>query len=186
MSISICDILNDAQTAQTCGLCSGTPSNCGNIDPAVCLVSNSANADMQLFAIRYSPTGALDPTTTKASEQALMYKKAQNNLLLKAAYPAAEDVDIKWYDFHKCGLNRSDALTMGMSPVWPIGGKKLYGDIWKVENHNDEPAPIPLLFDYIMNPDLVILMFILIIVIFVGYILIAYRKKIYNYITTDN
>ncbi len=185
MSSDICDIVSDAQKAQTCGLCNGTPNNCGELDPSICLLPQNANLDMHLFAARYSPTGALDQEITTKIEQAYMNTKAQNLLLLKSAYPNVTDLDVNWLEIERCGINRMDAYEMGLSPSWPIGGKALLGRVWNPDNHNGNQAPIPLIVDYFMNPDIFILLVVLIFVVLILVGLKKYGKSAYNYFTAE-
>jgi hypothetical protein len=185
MSSDICNIVSDLQKAQSCGLCDGTPNNCGELDPSVCLIPQNANLDMHLFATRYSPTGALDQSITTKTEQAYMGTKAQNLLLLKSAYPNVTELDINWPEMERCGIARMDAYGLGMSPAWPIGGKTLLGKIWNPDNHNGNQAPIPLFVDYFMNPDMFILIIVLIFVVLILVGVKKYGPSIYHYLTSE-
>ena len=171
--MSTCSIVSDLQSAVSCGLCSGSPVNCGSLDPALCLIPDSANNDMRLFAVRYSPTGALDSLSTNKIEENIMNKIAQNQKLINAAYPGAEQ--ITWPAMQRCGLKRDDALNLGFSPNWPFMGTTYMGKIWNVEKRG-KAAPVPLVFDYFCSPDIFILICILIIVIGVLYYLIRRRS----------
>jgi hypothetical protein len=173
--MSTCSIISDLKNATTCGLCSGTPVNCGSLDPSLCLISDTANNDMRLFAVRYSPKGALDSLSTTKIEQNIMSKMAKNQALLEVAYPGAKT--ITWPEIQRCGYTRDDALNFGYSPTWPIMGAKYFGRVWNTEKRG-KSAPVPLIFDYLFNPDIFLILIILIVVISVVYLAIRRRLHV--------
>jgi hypothetical protein len=182
---SKCDIINDTSNAMSCGLCTSKtrPLGCGNISKAVCSVPGAANAKMQLFALEHK----FNRTDILLPEEKIYNMKVQSSKeALAKAYPAVKDVDISWPDFELCQnanagtrdvqyFNRVDLAEMGMDPVYPIGGKTAGNLFWK-----DDKSPIPVFIDYIMNPQLfVIVIFIFLVLVYTIMILsVRYRGRL--------
>jgi hypothetical protein len=152
-----------------------------------CSVPNAANARLNLFEKRYSPANLFESATNKAirqnTEKTLQTIIQKNESELAAAYPGAAPgaTKIAWPDFERCLWNKSGdgggngnniyfkridlEQTMGMAPKYPIGKAHAQGSIWKSPKTN--PSPLPVSVDYLMNPDLfVIVMFAFLVIVF--------------------
>ena len=195
MATTKCSIIRDTATAMQCGLCSGKPVGCpASVPAAVCSVPSAANDSMSLFAARYNPSNlflsAADKTALTQEEKNYQSGIQASATQLAAAYPNAAPgaTTITWPDFERClwtpqGLPggpfnnkyfmRNDVQTLGMQPTYPIGKTFAQGVLWKNMQH---PSPVPVSVDYVMNPDLaVIIIFALLVIIFAVLIWQAYR-----------
>ena len=185
--------------AVSCGMCSDTiPAPAcsvnGQIPPKeVCYIPNAANKRMYLFASKYSPMNILESSNNKeirTQEEADFEGEIQDSeTALASAYPSTSPSNfrITWPDVELClqnksgekGLdgnryfNRKSALDMGMSPQYPLGKSTAENAIWK-----KKPSPLPLTIDYLMNPDLfVIVMFALVVLIFAVILSVSWYKS---------
>jgi len=145
-----------------------------------------ANKRMNNFADLYSPADLFenaDDKQERTTEERDYLTGIQNTeLSLAAAYPGAAPgaTSISWLDVERClwdtsgnkgGSNgnmyfkRNDMDLMGFKPDYPLGGAFAKNSIWKTPE--SKPSPVPTIVDYIMNPDLfVIVMFALLVIIF--------------------
>jgi hypothetical protein len=187
MSVSKCDIIRDAASAASCGLCTSKtrPLGCGDIPMAACSVPTAANSKLQLFDLE---NRLQQDIVTKAERNVYQMKiNTANNDLTKAYKVAADTADIDWMDYQFClwnkrgtpggpnnnkHFNRLDVMELGMKPVYPIGGKTATTAFWK-----GDTSPLPVLIDYIMNPQLfAIVMFVLLVLIYVAVVYLVYKR----------
>lgn len=151
----------------------------------VCSVGSMANKRMSNFADLYSPASlfenADDQKTRTTEEKDYITGIQKTELDLAAAYPGVVPgaTSISWLDVERClwdtsgdkgpsgnmYFKRNDMVLMGLKPEYPIGGAFAQNSIWKTPD--SKPSPVPTIVDYIMNPDLfVIVMFALLVIIF--------------------
>lgn len=182
-----CDIIRDFAAATRCGLCcsgQGCPpsAGCGAIPAAACRVGATANARMALFAARANPVTAVTDRAGRAAAISVLESQiADGESAIRAAYPEAGDgAKIGWGDFDRCLKNReeigyfgrTDAIGLGMAPVYPLGGQLAKGLVWRP----GATDPVPLYVDNVANPDLAaILIFALCVLIFAALLYAAYR-----------
>lgn len=181
-----CDVIRDSANAIMCGLCGEKKSpSCGNIPDAVCTIPGANNVKMRAFALKYKPGSS--PLKTQEERVFGLNANLSKEKLLKA-YPGLSDADadIGWQDYEEClwskeggpggpfgnkYFKRNDVFALGMQPPYPIGGKTAENAVWK-----NNTSPIPILFDYVMNPSLLaIVIFVFLVFIYV-IIVIAYIK----------
>jgi hypothetical protein len=202
-----CDIIRDMGLATTCGLCSAldadipVPDGCMTLvhpngpPDAVCGIARAANARMKLFASKYDPTSMILSGVDKAARTQTQANYGasvvQSEADVGAAYPTAVPgaTAIGWTDVERCLWNsdgspggpsgtkyfeRTGANFMGMIPEWPLGRKLASGTVWKSGKNN----PVPIIADYLMNPDLfAIVMFAIIVLIFGALMWKAWRDS---------
>jgi hypothetical protein len=191
-----CDILRDMTAAIQCGLCTGSPIACPAGLPAVlCGIPNAANNRMALFADKYNPMNlfldAADRKVLRQTEQNLVAGIQTTEQGLRTAYPGAppEAVQIAWPDLQYCLWNkegrrggpfsnvyfgRDDAQAFKMIPTYPVGGTLAQGALWPPP----KTSPVPLIVDYVANPDLaVILIFALLVIVFAVLVWVAFNQK---------
>ena len=192
MAATKCDIIRGAATASRCGMCTALrgaapiPAGCGAVPPpvAACGVVGAANARMKLFATKLAPPFG-DDAVREQTERIYEGIIEEAEVNLAAAYPGAA-VDISWPDFEACTWNRSgepggfnnnvyfrreDVEELGMAPAYPIGGTYAKGAIWKTS------SPVPVIVDYLMNPDLfAIVLFAFFVVVLAGLVWGAIRR----------
>jgi len=148
---------------------------------------------MSLFADQYNPANlfasAADKANPALTERIYVSQIQAAEQALAGAYPGAAPgaTSIGWPDFEEClwtpsgaksgpfnnvYFGRDDLQTFGMAPTYPIGGTFAQGAIWKPP----KASPVPVAVDYVMNPDLaVILIFALLVIIFAVLLYRAYK-----------
>lgn len=188
MSISKCDIIRDSANAISNNSCSGA-----NM-PVICEVSNMANSKMALFKAKYNPVAIVETGVAKLirDREVQIYNNQieTSRAKLAAAYPTAPTnaTDINWQDHTLCLWDPSGApggmlgnekyitrldLTSQMAPKYMIGGNTMANKVWKYGM-----SPMSINTDYIMNPDLaVILIITFIMLVFIGLTVAMLTKK---------
>ena len=197
MSITKCDVIRDTANAVTCGMCNALtsgkpiPLGCeinGKFPPnAVCSIPTTANVRMKLFAAKYNPSNLFMDTLNKdvliQTEKDYESDIFTTETDLANAYQSNDITNISWPDVEMCLWNKSgdpggpnnnvyfernDAQLLGMQSAYPIGGTFLENSIWKL---GGKPSPVPLNVDYLINPDLFIIILIIILIAVLGFLI---------------
>jgi len=202
-----CDIIRDAATANSCGMCEAitatparpVPAGCaagGAVPPAaVCSVPGAANTRMKLFGVQYSPGNLFESTADRAA-RTLIEKNYLTGIqaaeaALAVAYPDAAPgaTAIGWPDFERCLWDRAGAprgsnnnVYFGRDDLMQMGMVPSYplGGAFaenSIWKAGAAPSPLPVSVDYGMNPDLFAILMFALLVAVFAALLWAARKS---------